>query len=85
MSVPRNIHNKIEEYLDRLDSALSNEDYNRSDIILHRLSSYVEFMNDEQEEYYNEAQGIVEGNLYDDEDYYEPSEIDEWHDYDPDC
>ena len=76
---------KIKELFDILEQDLDIGDYMHADVIVARLSKYFHLFDDEHSDYYQYAQGVIEEMLGMPEDYYEPTELDEWLDFDPDC
>ena len=74
---------KIAELFDILESDMEIGDYMHADVILARLSKYFHLFDDEHTDYYQYVQGVIEEMIYDD--IQEPSELDEWHDFDADC
>ena len=85
---------KINELFDILENDMESRNYAHAEIILARLSKYFHLFDDELTDYYQYAQDVIaieltpEDQFLDDdweEDYYEPSELTEWLDFDPDC
>lgn len=77
---------KINEFFDQLEAAMQHEKYERADIVLAQLSKYFHLFDDELTDYYQYAQSVTDIMLgRAEEHFYEPSETDEWMDFDPDC
>lgn len=74
---------KVESLFDILEVSVSEGDWERAELMLAKISTYFSGLTDFQVDYYNHCQAIVEDCFYDD--YPEPSELDEWHSFDPDC
>jgi|SaaInlStandDraft_1057018.scaffolds.fasta_scaffold04630_3 hypothetical protein len=74
---------KVESLFDILEVAISEEDWERAELMLAKISIYYQKLTDFQTDYYNHCQSIVDDCYIDD--YPEPSELDEWHSFDPDC
>lgn len=72
---------------EQLERALELEDYGKASVIFSKLSVYIGTFNDELLECYEYAQYLLENYEEEDDEYYydEPSEYDEWLDFDPDC
>ena len=77
------IEAKLEEYFDGLTRALAEEDTLTVQLYLSRLSPYVEYFNQDQADTYYEADNCVE--YFNSGRMIEPSELDEWQDFDPEC
>ena len=71
----------------QLELSLEIEDYDKANIIFAKLSVYLGTFDDELLECYEYAQYLLDLNVDKDEDLYydEPSEYDEWLDFDSDC
>lgn len=77
---------KINEFFNQLQASLQNEKYDKADIVLAQLSKYFHLFNDELVDYYQYAQSVTDIVLgREEEPFYEPSDIDDWMDFDPDC
>jgi len=76
---------KIDLLFDQLQIALENERYETADLALAKLSKYYIHFDQDSAEYYEYAQNVVEIMLNGVDESFEPSEMDEWHDFDPDC
>lgn len=74
---------KIQGYFDILEAALEAGDMEKAEIFIGKLSKYFHLFDDELKDYYQYAQDVADS--FWEEDYYEPSEIEEWLDFDPDC
>jgi len=72
---------------EQLERALELEDYGKASVIFSKLSVYIGTFNDELLECYEYAQYLLENYEEEDDEYYydEPSEYDEWLDFDADC
>ena len=89
MSARDQIMLKINNYFDNIDAALDIKDYSTAQIYMAKLSKYFHIFDDELSDYYNYLVDALDGvgspvELIED-DYYEPTELDEWHDFDQDC
>jgi hypothetical protein len=79
------IESKVQGYFDALENALQVGDVERAEIFIGKLSKYFHLFDDELTDYYQYAQDVIdsyweEGSIYD-----EPTELEEWLDFDPDC
>lgn len=74
---------KVEEYFESLDLAIGLEDFEKAEIFVSRLSDYTYMFDQDQQDYYEWAVKYVD--QVSDDNYYEPTEQDEWYDFDPDC
>lgn len=75
---------KVQGYFDALENALQVGDVERAEIFIGKLSKYFHLFDDELTDYYQYAQDVIDS-YWEEESYYEPSELDEWLDFDPDC
>lgn len=75
---------KIQGYFDILELALETGDVERAEIFIGKLSKYFHLFDDELKDYYQYAQDTLDS-YWESDEYYEPSELDEWLDFDPDC
>jgi len=75
---------KVQGYFDALENALETGDVERAEIFIGKLSKYFHLFDDELTDYYQYAQDVIDSYWAEDS-YYEPSELDEWLDFDPDC
>jgi hypothetical protein len=76
---------KIQGYFDILEAALEVEDVEKAEIFIGKLSKYFHLFDDELTDYYQYAQDVVDSYWAEDSYYEEPTELDEWLDFDPDC
>lgn len=79
---------KVGPYFDILEGALSEGNEDLASQMLEKISPYFHLLDDEHKDYYQGAQYALEENMiesFSTEDYYEPTEMDEWFSYDPDC
>lgn len=86
------VRNKIEEHFIMLESAIEVADFEWMQTGIARLSRYYSSLTEEELNKFQEYELIIEtGSVssvfadIDDDNYYEPTEYDEWQDYDPDC
>jgi hypothetical protein len=79
-----NIEVKVQGYFDALENALQVGDVERAEIFIGKLSKYFHLFDDELTDYYQYAQDVIDS-YWEEDSYYEPSELDEWLDFDPDC
>jgi hypothetical protein len=80
-SVSDKVYENIELLLEQVVEALDNHDLEQADILLAKASKYRHAFDEEQEDYYEWAMGIVSNEDY----FYEPTEYDEWQSFDSDC
>ena len=78
------IESKVQGYFDALENALELGDVERAEIFIGKLSKYFHLFDDELTDYYQYAQDVIDS-YWEEDSYYEPSELDEWLDFDPDC
>ena len=76
---------KIQGLFDLLEVCLEEEKLANAEVYIGKLSKYFHLFDDELADYYQYAQDVIdsyweEGSLYD-----EPTELEEWLDFDPDC
>lgn len=83
ISESRQTQLKVEEYFDLLQYALDCEDYSLAEVYVSRLSAFSHMFNQDQEDFYEWSERFLEAAGK--EEFYEPSEADEWYSYDPDC
>jgi len=78
---------KIEEHFIVLEAAVDVGDFEWMQTGMARLSKYYSFFTEEEISKFEEYELIIEtGSLSEEYDnYYEPTEYDEWQDYDSDC
>lgn len=76
---------KIQGYFDILEAALEVEDVEKAEIFIGKLSKYFHLFDDELTDYYQYAQDVVDSYWVEESYYEEPTELDEWLDFDPDC
>lgn len=75
---------KIQGLFDLLEVCLEEEKLANAEVYIGKLSKYFHLFDDELTDYYQYAQDVIDS--YSDQEYYnEPSELQEWHDFDPDC
>jgi len=79
-----NIEVKVQGYFDALENALQVGDVERAEIFIGKLSKYFHLFDDELTDYYQYAQDVIDS-YWEEDSYYEPSELEEWLDFDPDC
>lgn len=72
-------YQKIQEYFEALESAAEEGNIDKVDLFLAKLSPYYHMFDDDQEDLYQVLSAAA------DDEPYEPTEADEWYDYDPDC
>lgn len=72
---------------EQLELALEMEDYSKASTIFAKLSVYLGTFTDELLECYEYAEYLLQNYEEEDDSYYynEPSEYDEWLDFDADC
>jgi hypothetical protein len=73
---------------EQLELALETENYDKASTIFAKLSVYLGTFTDELLECYEYAEALLQNYQEDEDDSYfydEPSEYDEWLDFDPDC
>tara|TARA_B110000503_G_C7004504_1_gene352963 strand:+ start:532 stop:810 length:279 start_codon:yes stop_codon:yes gene_type:complete len=92
MSTREQIMIKVNDYFDKVEEALKIKDYSSSQLYVAKLSKYFHIFDDELSDYYQYLVDTLDVLGYEieileeePEKYYEPSELDEWHDFDPDC
>jgi len=78
------IESKVQGYFDALENALELGDVERAEIFIGKLSKYFHLFDDELTDYYQYAQDVIDS-YWEEDPYYEPSELEEWLDFDPDC
>jgi len=78
------IESKVQGYFDALENALELGDVERAEIFIGKLSKYFHLFDDELTDYYQYAQDVIDS-YWEEDSYYEPSELEEWLDFDPDC
>lgn len=75
---------KVQGLFDILEVSLEEENLENAELCIGKLSKYFHLFDDELTDYYQYAQDVIDqlrfSNSYD-----EPSELQEWHDFDPDC
>lgn len=75
---------KVEEYFERLETAIEHDYYEKVTSTVAKLSRYAYMFNQDQQDAYDEAVIWLDNNEpWEDE--YDPTEYDEWQSYDPDC
>lgn len=74
---------EIDALFDILEVAMAEKDWERAELMLAKISNNYNSLNEFQMDYYNHCQAAIEIDAV--EDYYEPTEFDEWQSYDPDC
>lgn len=79
------INVKIQGYFDQLENALQVEDLEKAEIFIGKLSKYFHLFDDELTDYYQYAQDVIDSSYYAEDYYQEPTELEEWLDFDPDC
>lgn len=80
-----NYHQKVEEYFETLESHMAMNNRSSVETTLARLSPFIYMFTQEQEDFYEAAVSYLENDPFADDDFYEPTEMDEWRDFDPDC
>ena len=78
------IESKVQGYFDALENALELGDVERAEIFIGKLSKYFHLFDDELTDYYQYAQDVIDS-YWEEDSYYEPTELEEWLDFDPDC
>lgn len=78
------IESKVQGYFDALENALQVGDVQRAEIFIGKLSKYFHLFDDELTDYYQYAQDVIDS-YWEEDSYYEPTELEEWLDFDPDC
>ena len=92
MSLSPRVEVKVGPYFDILEAAMAEQNIELAETMLARISNFFHLLDDEHKDYYHGCQYAIEEGLmytfadgYDENEYDEPTEYDEWHDYDPDC
>jgi hypothetical protein len=76
---------KVQGLFDLLEVALEEENLENAEVYLGKLSKYFHLFDDELTDYYQYAQDVIDSYSSYYEDDGQPNEIQEWHDFDPDC
>jgi len=90
MSLASRVEVKVRPYFDILEVAMAEQNIELAETMLARISPYFHLLDDEHIDYYHGCQYAIEENMIhcfagDEDNYDEPSEMDEWFSYDPDC
>lgn len=87
MTLPVRVEAKVGPYFDILEASLAEGNESLASQMLEKIAPYFHLLDDEHKDYYHGAQYALEEDMVEcfSEDYDEPSEIDEWYSYDPDC
>lgn len=75
---------KIQGLFDLLEVSLEEENLANAEVYIGKLSKYFHLFDDELTDYYQYAQDVIDS-YWDQDRYDEPSELQEWHDFNPDC
>lgn len=75
---------KIQGLFDLLEVSLEEENLANAEVYIGKLSKYFHLFDDELTDYYQYAQDVIDS-YWDQDCYDEPSELQEWHDFNPDC
>lgn len=87
MTLSTRVAIKVGPYFDILEAALAEGNSELAIDMVSKISPYFHLLDDEHADYFHGAQYALEENMLDayKEEYDEPSEMDEWFSYDPDC
>lgn len=80
---------KIEKLLEELEDVITLEEYidnqEEAEDLIERIQKHWQYMDDEEKDYTVYARNVIYGEIDPEDSIPEPSELDEWHDFDPDC
>lgn len=91
MSLSPRVEVKVGPYFDILEAAMAEENLALAETMLARISTYFHLLDDEHIDYYQGCKYAIQENLVHtftekyEEEYYEPTEYDEWSSFDSDC
>ena len=75
---------KIQGLFDLLEVSLEEENLGNAEVYIGKLSKYFHLFDDELTDYYQYAQDVIDS-YWEQDCYDEPSELQELHDFNPDC
>ena len=76
---------KVQGLFDLLEASLEEENLENAELYIGKLSKYFHLFDDELVDYYQYAQDVIDSYSRYYEDDGQPSELEEWLDFDPDC